>query len=52
MTELVDNYRTWSLAMTKSVTSVAILYSSDYGFSDRLSQVRRRGGGLGTRCRR
>ena len=33
-------YKTWSEAVTKAPASVVVLYASDYGFSDRLSQVR------------
>lgn len=40
---LVGNYRDWSLAVGKSPTQVAVLYASDYGFSDRLSQTLARG---------
>ena len=32
-------YKSWSEAITKSPTSVAVLYASDYGHSDRLSQT-------------
>jgi hypothetical protein len=32
-------YKTWSEAVTKAPASVVVLYASDYGFSDRLSQV-------------
>lgn len=35
-------YERWSKAITQAAHSVAVLYASDYGFSDRLSQV---GGG-------
>jgi flavorubredoxin len=39
--ELVHRYETWSKqAQEKQLTSVAVLYVSDYGYSDRLSQVR------------
>ncbi|GAB4823920.1 hypothetical protein N2152v2_010966 [Parachlorella kessleri] len=37
--ELVGRYKSWSEDMTKSPTSVAVLYTPDYGFSDRLSQT-------------
>ena len=58
MSELVGDYGRWSAALTKGATSVAVLYASDYGFSDRLSQTlakgitkarggRGRGGGRG-----
>lgn len=43
VTELVSNYGSWAGSITKSATSVAILYSSDYGFSDRLSQTLAKG---------
>ncbi|MDX1977308.1 MAG: diflavin flavoprotein [Pseudanabaenaceae cyanobacterium bins.68] len=36
---LVANYRTWSESQTKTATNVAVFYTSDYGFSDRLSQA-------------
>lgn len=38
VTELVEYYRQWSASIAKAGTSVAIMYSSDYGYSDRLSQ--------------
>ena len=38
MVELVERYRDWSTAIGKAPASVALLYSSDYGFSDRLGQ--------------
>jgi len=41
--ELVNDYATWSTAMGKATTSVAVLYASEYGFSDRLSQTLARG---------
>ncbi|GAB4218475.1 MAG: diflavin flavoprotein [Synechococcales cyanobacterium] len=41
--ELTDRYRTWSQAQSKAETTVAVLYVSDYGFSDRLSQAIARG---------
>jgi hypothetical protein len=41
--ELVGDYGSWSAAMSKAGTSVAVLYSSEYGFSDRLSQTLARG---------
>jgi flavorubredoxin len=43
VTELVNNYGSWAGSISKSATSVAILYSSDYGFSDRLSQTLAKG---------
>ena len=36
-------YRTWSEGVGKAAASVAVLYASDYGFSDRLSQTLARG---------
>ena len=41
--ELVGRYQTWSAAAGKAATSVAVLYNSDYGFSDRLSQTLAKG---------
>ena len=45
----VSRYQTWSEeALKKARSTAAVLYVSDYGFSDRLSQVRTergRGGG-------
>ncbi|MEW5306825.1 MAG: hypothetical protein WDW36_009263 [Sanguina aurantia] len=41
--ELVSHYGNWSAAMSKVAVSVAVLYSSDYGYSDRLSQSLARG---------
>lgn len=39
--ELLNKYETWSKqALEKQLATVAVLYVSDYGFSDRLSQVR------------
>ena len=37
--ELLDRYRTWSKAQTKTGKSVAAFYVADYGYSDRLSQA-------------
>lgn len=37
--ELVGRYRHWSQAQTKAETTVAVFYTSDYGYSDRLSQA-------------
>lgn len=38
--DLMLKYETWSKdAQEKKLTSAAVLYVSDYGFSDRLSQV-------------
>ena len=33
--ELVGRYKSWSESVGKAAASVAVLYSSDYGFSDR-----------------
>ncbi|KAG1672365.1 hypothetical protein FOA52_010983 [Chlamydomonas sp. UWO 241] len=41
--ELVGHYGTWAGAVSKTKASVAVLYASDYGFSDRLSQTLARG---------
>ncbi|GLC40020.1 hypothetical protein PLESTB_001519900 [Pleodorina starrii] len=41
--ELVGDYGRWSSALGKGTTSVAVLYCSDYGFSDRLSQTLAKG---------
>lgn len=41
--QLVDNYRDWSMAVTKGTVQVAVLYCSDYGYSDRLSQTLAKG---------
>lgn len=41
--ELVRRYKDWSEGIGKGATSVLILYSSDYGYSDRLSQTLARG---------
>ncbi|WP_293131073.1 diflavin flavoprotein [Microcoleus sp. bin38.metabat.b11b12b14.051] len=37
--ELTGRYKKWSQAQAKSETTVAVFYTSDYGFSDRLSQA-------------
>lgn len=37
--ELTGRYWNWSQEQTKSETSVAVFYFSDYGYSDRLSQA-------------
>lgn len=37
--ELMGRYRQWSQAQTKAETTVAVFYTSDYGYSDRLSQA-------------
>ena len=39
----VRRYKTWSEAVTKSATSVAVLYVDAYGYCDRLSQTLARG---------
>ena len=36
--ELTSRYRTWSQTKAKAETTVAVLYVSDYGYSDRLAQ--------------
>jgi len=41
--ELVGNYKNWSLAVEKGSVQVAVLYTSDYGYSDRLSQTLAKG---------
>ena len=41
--ELTGNYQTWSDAVGKAEASVAVMYVSDYGFSDQLSQAFARG---------
>lgn len=42
--DLMQKYETWSKdAQEKKLTSAAVLYVSDYGFSDRLSQALARG---------
>jgi hypothetical protein len=40
---LVGDYKSWSESVEKAPASVAVLYASDYGFSDRLSQSLARG---------
>ncbi|MEG4849444.1 diflavin flavoprotein [Microcoleus sp. B5-D4] len=37
--ELTGRYKKWSQAQAKAETTVAVFYTSDYGFSDRLSQA-------------
>jgi flavorubredoxin/flavin reductase (DIM6/NTAB) family NADH-FMN oxidoreductase RutF len=37
--ELTGRYKQWSQAQTKTETNVAVFYTSDYGYSDRLSQA-------------
>ena len=39
LNELLTRYRDWSQAQTKAEKNVAVLYISDYGYSDRLSQA-------------
>lgn len=39
----IGRYQSWSEAVGKATASVAVLYSSDYGYSDRLSQTLARG---------
>lgn len=41
--EMVRRYKDWSEACGKIGTMVTVLYSSDYGYSDRLSQTLARG---------
>lgn len=41
--ELTGRYRRWSQEKSKSETTVGIFYTSDYGYSDRLSQALGRG---------
>lgn len=43
MRGLVDDYGKWSAAVEKSPTSVAVLYSDNYGYCDRLSQTMAKG---------
>ncbi|MBD3882964.1 diflavin flavoprotein [Phormidium tenue FACHB-886] len=38
ITELVGRYREWSQAQAKAETTVALFYTSEYGYSDRLVQ--------------
>ncbi|MEG4489226.1 diflavin flavoprotein [Microcoleus sp. D2_18a_B4] len=37
--ELTGRYKRWSQAQAKAETTVAVFYTSDYGWSDRLSQA-------------
>lgn len=37
--ELTGRYKKWSQEQTKAETTVAVFYTSDYGFSDQLSQA-------------
>ncbi|MEM8829273.1 MAG: diflavin flavoprotein [Cyanobacteria bacterium P01_G01_bin.19] len=39
LNELLERYRHWSESQTKADKSVAVFYTSDYGYSDRLSQA-------------
>lgn len=40
LAELMNKYEAWSKqALEKQLASAAVLYVSDYGYSDRLSQV-------------
>jgi len=41
--ELTGRYKQWSQAQTKTETNVVVFYTSDYGYSDRLSQAIARG---------
>lgn len=41
--ELVGRYQAWAEAVSKAPACVAVLYASDYGYSDRLSQTLARG---------
>eukprot|EP00894_Picocystis_sp_ML_P005244 jgi/Pico_ML_1/55761/g1405.t2 len=41
--DLVDRYQKWSESIGKAGASVAVLYASDYGYSDRLSQILAKG---------
>ncbi|PSB05040.1 diflavin flavoprotein [Merismopedia glauca] len=41
--ELVERYRKWSQAQAKAEKTVAVFYTADYGYSDRLSQAIARG---------
>ena len=43
MLELVDSYANWSAAVGKAPASVAVLYSDNYGYCDRLSQTLAKG---------
>jgi len=43
VSELIERYRRWSQAQTKAEKLVVVFYSSDYGYSDRLSQAIARG---------
>lgn len=39
LTELTGRYRQWSQEQAKAVTTVAVFYYSDYGYSDRLGEA-------------
>ena len=39
LVELTNRYEEWSKAKSKAETTVAVFYTSDYGYSDRLSQA-------------
>ena len=41
--ELVGDYQEWSAKVGKAPASIAVLYSDNYGFCDRLSQQLARG---------
>lgn len=43
VTELTERYRRWSQEKSQSEALVALFYTSDYGYSDRLSQAIARG---------
>jgi flavorubredoxin len=43
MEELVNDYQTWSSNISKAATSIAVLYTDNYGYCDRLSQQLARG---------
>jgi hypothetical protein len=43
MRELVEDYAAWSAKVGKAPASVAVLYTDNYGFCDRLSQTVARG---------
>ncbi|NER48666.1 MAG: MBL fold metallo-hydrolase [Symploca sp. SIO1A3] len=43
VSQLIERYRRWSQAQTKAEKLVVVFYSSDYGYSDRLSQAIARG---------
>lgn len=39
----VDHYQNWSSSIGSKTVQIAVLYSADYGYSDRLSQTLARG---------